>query len=180
MRLTSAAVVGILEFSLRQQRPDLMPIHPLLQPRHLAPSLALLFGWAELATAEQSTAALTAIPSEYIELLTGDSNASLARATLNSDAPISATLLAAMRQPDSAGGSSTRSNAPRLVAGNDPGGRIWVQALGYSGKLDGEYLPLQHTTQGLVVGADWPAGDQWRVGVMGGKSRTHQQSSELD
>ncbi|MVV47463.1 autotransporter domain-containing protein [Pseudomonas sp. PB120] len=115
-----------------------------------------------------------------LEILSGDSNANLARATLNSDGPVSETMLSAMRQLDSTAGSSHQKNAPRVAAGNESDGRVWVQALGHSGKLDREFDTLQHSTQGLVLGADWRVDEQWRIGVMGGQSRTRQNSNELD
>ncbi|MHC8356671.1 autotransporter outer membrane beta-barrel domain-containing protein [Pseudomonas sp. LB3P81] len=115
-----------------------------------------------------------------LELLAGDSNGNLGKATLNSDGPIGATLLSAMRQLDGARVSNNQNGAPRLAAGSDATGRIWLQALGHNGKLSREYDPLQHSTQGLLVGADWRLDEQWRLGVMGGQSRTSQKSRELD
>ncbi|MCW8274416.1 autotransporter outer membrane beta-barrel domain-containing protein [Pseudomonas sp. PCH199] len=156
-----------------------MPAQHTYRPKHLVLANALAFGWVEFATA-QSTAEPTATAPWIIELLTGDSNANLAKATLNSDGPISATLLSAMRQLDSAGDFSNQNNTPRLAAGSDANGRVWLQVLGSSGKLSRDYDPLQHSTQGLVLGADWPVDEQWSVGVMGGSSRTRQKSNELD
>lgn len=115
-----------------------------------------------------------------LETLAGDSNANLAKATLNSDGPISATLLSAMRQLDNASVSYHQNGSPRLAAGTEANGRVWLQALGHSGKLDREYDPLQHSTEGLLLGADWQVSEQWRLGVMGGNSRTRQKSRELD
>jgi outer membrane autotransporter protein len=115
-----------------------------------------------------------------LEILAGDSNANLAKATLNSDGPITATLLSAMRQLDNAGVSHNQNSAPRLAAGTEINGRVWLQALGHSGKLDRDDDPMQHSTQGLVLGADWQISEQWRLGVMGGQSRTRQKSNELD
>lgn len=115
-----------------------------------------------------------------LELLAGDSNGNLGKATLNSDAPISATLLSAMRQLDSTRISNSQSGAPRLAAGSEATGRVWLQALGHSGKLSRDFDPLQHSTQGLLLGADWRINEQWRLGVMGGQSRTSQKSRELD
>ena len=120
--------------------------------------------------------------SQAIELLAGDSNANLAKATLASDSPVSASMLSAMRQLDSASAYSParRNNAPRLAAGSEDNGRVWLQALGHNGKLDRDVYPLQHTTEGLLLGADWRIDEEWRLGVMGGKSRTRLDSSELD
>ncbi|MDI3272031.1 autotransporter outer membrane beta-barrel domain-containing protein [Pseudomonas sp. AL03] len=115
-----------------------------------------------------------------LEILAGDSNANLAKATLNSDGPISATLLSAMRQLDNVSVSYNQNSAPRLAAGSEANGRVWLQALGHSGKLDRDYDPLQHSTEGLLLGADWQVSEHWRLGVMGGNSRTRQKSRELD
>ncbi|TBN50166.1 autotransporter domain-containing protein [Pseudomonas sp. BGI-2] len=118
-----------------------------------------------------------------IEQLAGGNNANLAKATLNSDSPVSATLLSAMRQLDSASGYNkrgNRTNAPRLAAGSEDNGRVWLQALGHGGTLDRHHDALQTSTKGLVLGADWSVDDQWRIGVMGGKSDTRLDSRELD
>ncbi|MGL6243875.1 autotransporter outer membrane beta-barrel domain-containing protein [Pseudomonas sp.] len=118
-----------------------------------------------------------------IEQLAGGNNANLAKATLNSDSPVSATLLSAMRQLDSASGYNkpgNRTNAPRLAAGNEENGRVWMQALGHGGSLDRDHDALQTSTKGLVLGADWRVDEEWRIGVMGGKSDTRLDSRELD
>lgn len=115
-----------------------------------------------------------------LEILAGDSNANLAKATLNSDGPVTATLLLAMRQLNNTGVSYNQNRAPRLAAGSEGSGRVWLQALGHSGKLDREYDPLQYSSQGLVMGADWQIDEHWRLGVMGGQSRTRQKSTELE
>ncbi|MBK5351489.1 autotransporter domain-containing protein [Pseudomonas sp. TH41] len=121
--------------------------------------------------------------SRAIEQLAGSNNANLAKATLISDRPISATMLSAMRQLDSASGFNNpgnRRNAPRLAAGSENNGRVWLQALGHGGTLDRDYDALKHTTQGLVLGADWGIDEEWRLGVMGGKSETRLDSRGLD
>lgn len=121
--------------------------------------------------------------SHAIEQLAGGNNANLAKATLNSDGPVSATLLSAMRQLDSASAYNkpgSRTNAPRLAAGSEENGRVWLQALGHGGTLDRDHEALQHSTKGLVLGADWGIDEQWRIGVMGGKSETRLDSRELD
>jgi outer membrane autotransporter protein len=118
-----------------------------------------------------------------IEQLAAGNNANLAKATLNSDSPVSATLLSAMRQLDSASGYNnpgSRTSAPRLAAGSESNGRVWLQALGHGGTLDRDHDALQTSTKGLVLGADWSVGEEWRIGVMGGKSDTRLDSRELD
>ncbi|MGF6516647.1 subtilase-type serine protease [Pseudomonas sp. BT76 TE3572] len=131
---------------------------------------------AALLRADKQTASVA------IEQLAGGNNANLAKATLNSDSPISATMLSAMRQLDSASSysKSTRRNAPRLAAGSEDNGRVWFQALGHGGTLDRDYDSLKHTTHGLVLGADWGIDEEWRIGVMSGKSDTRLDSRGLD
>ena len=133
-----------------------------------------------------SNAAVTALlasnketASYALEQLAGSSNANLAKATLSSVDPVSASLLSAMRQLGT-DNQSTRNNAPRLAAGSEDNGRVWLQALGHGGKLDRDIEPLQHSTKGLLLGADWSIDEEWRLGVMGGSSRTQLDSRELD
>jgi len=114
-----------------------------------------------------------------LEQLAGSSNANLAKATLSSVDPVSASLLSAMRQLGT-DNQSTRNNAPRMAAGSEDNGRVWLQALGHGGKLDRDIEPLQHSTKGLLLGADWSIDEEWRLGVMGGSSRTQLDSRELD
>ncbi|APV39929.1 autotransporter outer membrane beta-barrel domain-containing protein [Pseudomonas frederiksbergensis] len=129
-----------------------------------------------LLSADKQTASIA------IEQLAGGQNANLAKATLNSDSPISATMLSAMRQLDSANSysNSSKRNAPRLAAGSEDNGRGWLQALGHGGTLDRDYDALKHTTHGLVLGADWGIDEEWRIGVMSGKSETRLDSRGLD
>lgn len=90
-------------------------------------------------------------------------------------------MLSAMRQLDSASSyNSNRRNAPRLAAGNEDNGRVWLQALGHGGTLDRDYDALKHSTQGLILGADWGIDEDWRIGVMSGKSETRLDSRGLD
>ncbi|MEO6676537.1 MAG: autotransporter domain-containing protein [Pseudomonas sp.] len=118
-----------------------------------------------------------------LEQLAGSGNANLAKATLSSVDPVSGSMLSAMRQLDSAHGSGNlreRNNAPRLAAGNEDSGRVWLQALGHGGKLDRDIEPLQYSTKGLLLGADWSIEEEWRLGLMGGTSRTQLDSKGLD
>ncbi|WP_415773871.1 autotransporter outer membrane beta-barrel domain-containing protein [Pseudomonas sp. LB3P38] len=137
-------------------------------------------------TANAAVTALLASTTETASLafdqLDGSQNANLAKATLSSDSPVSATMLSAMRQLDSASSysNSTRRNAPRLAAGSEDNGRVWLQALGHGGTLDRDYDALKHSTQGLVLGADWGIDEEWRIGVLGGKSETRLDSRGLD
>ncbi|WP_053163981.1 autotransporter domain-containing protein [Pseudomonas sp. P1.8] len=118
--------------------------------------------------------------SSAIEQLAGGSIPNLAKLTLNSDAPVSATMLAAMRQLDGAASFGSRKKAPRLAAGSETGGRVWFQALGHGGKLDRDVDNLKHSTRGLVMGTDWAVDEEWRIGLIGGKSQTRMDSRELD
>jgi outer membrane autotransporter protein len=115
-----------------------------------------------------------------LEQLAAGNNANLAKATLNSDSPISATMLSAMRQRDSAAVFGNQRNAPRVATGSEDHGRVWLQALGHGGTLDRDNDALKFSTQGLVLGADWSVDEQWRIGVLGGKSETRLDSRGLD
>lgn len=130
-------------------------------------------------------ASTTETASPAIDQLNSSLNANLAKATLNSDSPISASMLSAMRQLDSASAYSNpgrRNNTPRLAAGDEATGRVWLQALGHGGTLDRSHgsSALQHATKGLVLGADWALDEQWRIGVIGGQSQTRLDGSQLD
>ncbi|WP_223489235.1 autotransporter domain-containing protein [Pseudomonas sp. A-RE-19] len=118
---------------------------------------------------------------QAIEQLAGGSNANLANATLSSVNPVSGSMLSAMRQLDSSD-LNGQSGTPRLAAGGEATGRVWLQGLGHGGTLDRSHgsSTLQHSTKGLVLGADWTLDEQWRVGVIGGKSQTRLDGSQLD
>jgi outer membrane autotransporter protein len=123
----------------------------------------------------------TATAARAIEQLAGGSNANLANATLSSVNPVSSSMLSAMRQLDSSD-LNGQNATPRLAAGGEATGRVWLQALGHGGTLDRSHgsSTLQHSTKGLVLGADWALDEQWRVGVIGGKSQTRLDGSQLD
>lgn len=138
-------------------------------------------------TGQSTNAAVTALLGAstktapwIIEILAGDSNANLAKTTLNSVAPVSTSMLSAMRQLDTAGNVGNQSNAPRLAAGNKGNGRVWLQALGHGGKLDRNFQDLKYSTEGLVLGADWGLGEHWHLGMIGGQSSTRMDSRQLD
>lgn len=139
------------------------------------------------ATATPKNAAIAALlrsdkltASRSLEQLAGGNTANLAKATLNSDAPIGASMLSAMRQLDQTSNNFGTRNAPRLAAGSEDTGRVWLQALGHGGTLDRDRDALKHSTKGLVVGADWSVGEAWRLGMIGGKSDTRLDSRGLD
>ncbi|MEB0047126.1 MULTISPECIES: autotransporter domain-containing protein [unclassified Pseudomonas] len=122
-----------------------------------------------------------ATASRAIEQLAGGSNANLANATLSSVSPVTGSMLSAMRQLGAAV-LHEQSNTPRLAAGSNTRDRVWLQALGNGGTVDRrhESSTLQHATKGLVLGTDWALGEQWRLGVIGAKSQTRLDGSQLD
>ncbi|MED7669554.1 autotransporter outer membrane beta-barrel domain-containing protein [Pseudomonas moraviensis subsp. stanleyae] len=131
---------------------------------------------AALLTSDKTTAPIA------LEQLAAGSNANLAKATLSSVTPVSASMLSAMRQLDYRSGSTDGSrSSPRQAAGNEDSGRVWIQALGHGGKVDRDADGiLQHAKQGLVVGADWRLDEQWHLGLLGGKSQTKLDARQYD
>lgn len=117
-----------------------------------------------------------------LEQLAAGSNANLAKATLSSVTPVSASMLSAMRQLDSRSGAGHGAgNSPRRAAGGADSGRVWVQGLGHGGKVDRDFdSTLKHATQGLVMGADWRLNEQWHVGLLGGKTQTSLDARQYD
>lgn len=89
-----------------------------------------------------------------LEQLAGSQHANLGTATQNSMKQLNANLLSVIREPAA------------------EGGRVWLNSLGNTGKLDGQRgsAGLQQRTQGLMVGADWSLDQAWRIGVLGAKS----------
>ncbi|WP_253912031.1 autotransporter domain-containing protein [Pseudomonas sp. CVAP len=111
------------------------------------------------------------------EQLAGVSNANLANATLSSVRPVSASMLSTLREM-----SNDASLQDRSATGHDTNGRVWVQALGNSATLDDKQddSALRQRTHGVVVGADWSLDNEWRAGVLGGKSQTRLDGVLLD
>lgn len=138
----------------------------------------------------------TATAGSAIEQLAGSSNANLANATLASTSQVGATIMSAMQgmnsgssllvglneKETSALAASGVPNAARNL--NDPNarGRVWLQGIGSYGKLDGEHgsAGMEQRTNGSVLGVDWALTPAWRMGVLGGYSRTHLDSSGVD
>ncbi|QXI15813.1 autotransporter outer membrane beta-barrel domain-containing protein [Pseudomonas hamedanensis] len=131
---------------------------------------------AALLTSDKTTAPIA------LEQLAAGSNANLAKATLNSIMPVSASMLSAMRQLDNRSGATYGSrSSPRQAAGGEDSGRVWIQALGHGGNVDRNVdTTLKHATQGLVMGADWRLDEQWHVGLLGGKSQTQLDARQYD
>ncbi|MHC8303424.1 autotransporter outer membrane beta-barrel domain-containing protein [Pseudomonas sp. PB3P13] len=157
-----------------------------VQPVAVQPTVAATAA-APKAAATPKNAAIAALlrsdkltASRALEQLASGNTANLAKATLNSDAPIGATMLSAMRQLDRSFDKSGARNAPRLAAGSEATGRVWLQTLGHGGTLDRDMDALKHSTKGLVLGADWSVGEAWRLGMIGGKSDTRLDSRGLD
>ncbi|WP_339486302.1 autotransporter outer membrane beta-barrel domain-containing protein [Pseudomonas sp. RL_5y_Pfl2_70] len=131
-----------------------------------------------------------------IEQLAGASNANLTSATLGASSQIGNSMLSAMQQMGGSPGLMVGldpRDTPILAANgvpsearnlNDPNarGRLWLQAIGGYGKLDGEHgsSGLEQRTKGSVLGADWALNRQWRVGVLGGYSKTDLDATGVD
>ncbi|MFD2644394.1 autotransporter outer membrane beta-barrel domain-containing protein [Pseudomonas japonica] len=131
-----------------------------------------------------------------IEQLSGSHSANLAGATLSGSAQVGGSMLGAMQSMGSNAGLLVGLNAqetPVLAATglpqgvrnlNDPNarGRLWLQALGSYGKVDGSHggSALEQRTGGAVMGLDWAVGSDWRLGVLGGYSRTRLDATGLD
>lgn len=131
-----------------------------------------------------------------IEQLAGASNANLTSATLGASSQVGNSMLAAMQQMGGSPGLMVgldQRETPVLAANgvptearnlNDPNarGRLWLQAIGGYGKLDGEHgnSGLEQRTKGSVLGADWALNPQWRLGVLGGYSKTDLDATGVD
>ncbi|WP_426618798.1 autotransporter outer membrane beta-barrel domain-containing protein [Pseudomonas rustica] len=131
-----------------------------------------------------------------IEQLAGASNANLTSATLAASSQVGNSMLSAMQQIGGSPGlvvGLDQRDTPVLAANgvpsearnlNDPNarGRLWLQGIGGYGKLDGEHgsSGLEQRTKGSVLGADWSLNPAWRVGVLGGYSKTDLDASGVD
>ncbi|KAA0950570.1 autotransporter domain-containing protein [Pseudomonas sp. ANT_H14] len=131
-----------------------------------------------------------------IEQLAGSSTANLTSATLGASAQVGGSMLAAMHQLGGGAGllvGLDQQDTPVLAASgvpaaarnlNDPNaqGRLWLQGIGSYGKLDGDHASdgLTQRTKGSVLGADWALNPEWRVGVLGGYSKTDLDTTGVD
>ncbi|QXI28501.1 autotransporter outer membrane beta-barrel domain-containing protein [Pseudomonas vanderleydeniana] len=95
--------------------------------------------------------------------LAGADNANLAQATLSGARQVGDSALSAMRQP------------------GEGGSRLWLQSLNNTGRFEPAQgrKDFHQTTQGLVLGADWSLGNEWRLGLVGGKSRSDHKGSHF-
>jgi subtilase-type serine protease len=131
-----------------------------------------------------------------IEQLAGASNANLTSATLGASSQVGSSMLSAMQQMGGSPGLMVgldQGDTPVLAANgvpsearnlNDPNarGRLWLQGIGGYGKLDGEHgsSGLEQRTKGSVLGADWVLSPAWRLGVLGGYSKTDLDATGVD
>jgi outer membrane autotransporter protein len=131
-----------------------------------------------------------------IEQLAGSSTANLTSATLGASAQVGNSMLSAMHQLGGGAGllvGLDHKDTPVLAATgvpaearnlNDPNarGRLWLQGIGSYGKLDGDHGSngLTQRTKGSVLGADWAVDSDWRVGVLGGYSKTDLDTTGVD
>lgn len=161
---------------------------------HAAQGLAQLAAGNALYNALLNTSTQTA--GAAIEQLAGSSNASLSSATLSASQQVSSSMLAAMQSLGSGTGlqvAAAARDTPALAATgvpaglrnlNDPNaqGRLWLQGLGSYGRLDGDHgsSDLTQRTKGGLLGADWALTPDWRLGVLGGYSKTDIDSSGMD
>ncbi|KAF2409032.1 outer membrane autotransporter barrel domain-containing protein [Pseudomonas antarctica] len=138
----------------------------------------------------------TATAGVAIDQLAGSSTANLTSATLGASAQVGSSMLAAMHQLGGGAGllvGLAEKDTPVLAATgvpaqarnlNDPNarGRLWLQGIGSYGKLDGDHGSngLTQRTQGTVLGADWALDSDWRVGVLGGYSKTDLDATGVD
>ncbi|AZF66897.1 autotransporter domain-containing protein [Pseudomonas sp. LBUM920] len=138
----------------------------------------------------------TATAGAAIEQLAGSSTANLTGATLGASAQVGNSMLAAMHQLGGGAGLMVgldQRDTPVLAASgvpsdarnlNDPNarGRLWLQGIGSYGKLDGEHGSngLTQRTKGTVLGADWALDSDWRVGLLGGYSKTDLDTTGVD
>ena len=129
-----------------------------------------------------------------IEQLAGASNANLTSATLGASSLVGSSMLTTLHQMGSGlqVGMDPRETPVLAATGvpsaarhlNDPSaqGRLWLQAIGGYGKLDGEHGNggLEQRTKGSLLGLDWALDPHWRLGVLGGYSRTDLDASGVD
>jgi outer membrane autotransporter protein len=137
----------------------------------------------------------TATAASAITQLSAATTASLSAATQAGSAQVGSAMLAAMQSMGSNGallvGLDSKDTPTLVDTGvpasarnlNDPNaqGRLWLQGLGSYGKLDGSNgsSSLEQRTHGAVLGADWATGSDWRLGVLGGYSKTNLDASGL-
>ncbi|MFV3292533.1 autotransporter outer membrane beta-barrel domain-containing protein [Pseudomonas sp. NY11955] len=159
-----------------------------------ARSLASLGQHSSLYNAVLGTTAIGA--GSAIEQLSASNTANLAAATLAGASQVGSSMLGAMQAMGSAGSllvGLNDSDGPALAATgvprearnlNDPNaqGRVWAQALGSYGKVEGSHgaSTLEQRTNGGVLGVDWALTGDWRLGLLGGYSRSRLDATGLD
>src|SRR5450830_658666 len=123
--------------------------------------------------------------------LSGAGNASLGAATLSGASQVGNSALAAMRQ---LGNDPTQ----RQLAGQNgaPGqvslsgrseikpneSRVWLQALNNASTFDqpAGQKSFEQDTRGLVMGVDWALDNEWRMGLLGGKSQSKHKANRFE
>ncbi len=73
-----------------------------------------------------------------------------------------------------------RDTALGRLSVSDEGRKVWGQVFGAQGSADGDgnAAKVTRTTDGFLMGVDAPAGDHWRLGVLGGYSKTRLKISD--
>ncbi len=106
---------------------------------------------------------------QALDQLAGGSNAQLRNATLSGSRQVGSSLLTVMRQTDSHPG-----QGGKIQVMNGGHSRLWVQGLGNSTTFDSTHghHGLRQSTRGLLLGADWALDNEWRLGILGGQSRS--------
>ena len=123
--------------------------------------------------------------------LSGAGNTSLGAATLSGASQVGNSALAAMRQ---LGNDPTQ----RQLAGQNgaPGqvslsgrseirpneSRVWLQALNNASAFDqpAGQKAFEQDTRGLVMGVDWALDNEWRMGLLGGKSQSKHKANRFE
>src|SRR5450830_1339048 len=123
--------------------------------------------------------------------LSGAGNTSLGAATLSGASQVGNSALAAMRQ---LGNDPTQ----RQLAGQNgaPGqvslsgrseirpneSRVWLQALNNASAFDqpAGQKAFEQDPRGLVVGVDWALDNEWRMGLLGGKSQSKHKANRFE
>ncbi|MHA6195929.1 autotransporter outer membrane beta-barrel domain-containing protein [Pseudomonas wadenswilerensis] len=128
--------------------------------------------------------------------LAAGSNANIGNALLGSSAQVAMMMRAAIYQMGSGGGlglALDTPDTPLLAATSVPGelrqlndpdarGRLWLQGIGGYGRLEGAHgsPDFEQRTRGALLGSDWALDGGWRLGLVGGYSKTSLDSGPDD
>ncbi|WP_406642633.1 autotransporter domain-containing protein [Pseudomonas californiensis] len=121
--------------------------------------------WRQVVQADASTAQAT------FKALSNELHASTQSALIEDSRLVRNAMADRMQQSQSAQASGS---ATQTLAGDASRGVVWTQALGATGKTDstGDVSGLKSHTSGLLIGADVPLDDTWRVGALAGFSNS--------